>query len=107
MCMLWAPLAGSARLATSAASAAGPPMAAPPSRTPFTSRDLAQLAARGIAPDEALRQLEQLRRPPPALELDRPCTPGDGIERLDGAERARLAALHEAAAARGELCAFV
>ena len=74
---------------------------------PFTSDDLARLARHGISPEEAFRQLEQLRQPPPALELDRPCTPGDGIERLDAAERARLAALHDEAASRGELCAFV
>ncbi len=82
-------------------------MPAPKSPAPVTSRELAQLAARGIPPDEAMRQLEQLRQPPPAVELVRPCTLGDGIERLDVAERARLAALHDAAAARGELCAFV
>ena len=74
---------------------------------PSLARDLEQLAARGIAPEEAARQLGQLRSPPPALDLDRPCTPGDGIVRIDPAERARLGAVHDAAAARGELCAFV
>jgi hypothetical protein len=82
-------------------------MSTPRPPTPIASRDLAQLAARGIAPEEAMRQLEQLRQPPPAVELARPCTPGDGIERLDAADRARLAALHDAAASRGEACAFV
>ena len=69
--------------------------------------DLARLAAAGIAPEEAHRQLQQLREPPPALELARPCTIGDGIERLDDEARARLASRHDEAAARGELSAFI
>lgn len=69
--------------------------------------DFARLAAAGIAPEEAQRQLQQLREPPPALELARPCTIGDGIERLDDEARARLAARHDEAAARGELSAFI
>ena len=76
-------------------------------RSPFTADDRARLADRGIDEPEALRQLAQLREPPPRTVLVRPCTAGDGIVRWDDAERARLAAVHEAAAARGELAAFV
>ena len=75
--------------------------------SPFTDRDLARLAAVGITPEEAGRQLEQLLKPPACIELDRPCTPGDGIESLDDSARATLARRHDEAAARGELCAFV
>ena len=75
--------------------------------TSLTSSDLAQLASRGIAADEAWRQLAQLREPPPALELVRACTLGDGVERLDHAARARLAVRHDEAAERGELAAFI
>ena len=56
----------------------------------FTADDLAALTARGISVDEATRQVALLRRPPRALELDRPCRVGDGITVLTG-EQERLA----------------
>ncbi|MEY4070404.1 MAG: hypothetical protein RL721_1018, partial [Candidatus Eisenbacteria bacterium] len=46
-------------------------------------RDLSQLAERGITAAEAERQLEVMSRPAAWAVLERPCTPGDGIERLD------------------------
>ena len=78
-----------------------------PPDSSLTPQDIEQLAVRGIAVDEAHRQLRQLRDPPPALELVRPCTLGDGIELLDIAIRARLAARHDEAAANGEVSAFI
>ena len=44
--------------------------------------DRRQLAERGIAIEEALRQLELFRRPPRYVELDRACIVGDGIKAL-------------------------
>ncbi len=69
--------------------------------------DLAQLAARGIAPAEAERQLTVLAKPAAWAELDRPCTPGDGIERLDSARTEALILTHAAAAGAGRVSAFV
>jgi hypothetical protein len=69
--------------------------------------DLAQLAARGIAPAEAERQLAVMARPAAWAALVRPCTPGDGIERLDAAELAALHERHAVAAAQGRVSAFV
>ena len=48
----------------------------------FNDSDLHALADRGIEPTEAQRQLELLRRPRRYVRLLRPCTPGDGIERI-------------------------
>ena len=69
--------------------------------------DLAQLAERGIPPAEAERQLVLLERPAGHAQLVRPCTPGDGIERLDDARVGALLAQHAEAAARGRVSAFV
>src|SRR5580765_24925 len=69
--------------------------------------DLAQLAERGITPAEAERQLALLARPAGHAELVRPCTVGDGIERLDQPRVDELLARHADAAARGRVSAFV
>lgn len=71
------------------------------------SRDLAQLAERGIAPEEAERQLAALARPAAWRVLERPCTPGDGIEQLGDARVEALLAAHARAAAAGRVSAFV
>jgi hypothetical protein len=74
---------------------------------PFTAADLAELAAAGIAPDEARRQLAQLAAPPAPVRLIRPCLAGDGVERLDAARQAELFALGDAARRAGRLLKFV
>jgi len=56
----------------------------------FSPEQLQQLADRGISAEEGHRQLGLLREPPPPAALRRPCTVGDGIRRLDDAERGRL-----------------
>jgi hypothetical protein len=71
------------------------------------SADLQQLAARGIAVAEAERQLRVLARGPAYCALERPCTPGDGLERLDDARVATLLATHAKSAALGRVSAFV
>jgi hypothetical protein len=73
----------------------------------FTNTDLRQLEARGISQGEAERQLRLLREAPPATQLDRPCTIGDGIVRLDSAQHADLIAAAADAAADGRLTKFV
>jgi hypothetical protein len=73
----------------------------------WSAADLEQLARRGIAPEEAERQLALLRNPPPPARLARPATAGDGIERLSPARFARLVALGEQARDAGRLAKFV
>lgn len=65
------------------------------------------LAERGIGLDEARRQLDLLRHPPPPIVLDRPCTLGDGIVRLQEAQHADLLQRFESAARQGRFSRFV
>jgi hypothetical protein len=74
---------------------------------PFTDDDLEQLRARGISVEEATRQIERLSAPPRYVDVDRACTPGDGIEVLDDAEVDELVSLGEAAARDGRCRKFV
>jgi len=73
----------------------------------FTEADRRALAARGISEEEALRQLERMSRPPVHAELVRPCTPGDGIERIDAARFPALLEAHARAASAGAVSVFV
>lgn len=73
----------------------------------FTEADRRELAARGIPEHEALRQLALMSHPPGHARLERPCTVGDGIERLDEARLPALEAAHVRAAAAGAVSLFV
>jgi Domain of unknown function (DUF4301) len=73
----------------------------------FSAGDLEQLAARGIAPEEALRQLALLRGPEPFATLERACTVGDGILRCEEAERGRFEAMSHDAFRAGRCTKFV
>ena len=75
--------------------------------TAFTDSDRRQLAARGIALAEAERQLELLARPAAWAALERPCTVGDGIDRLEPAAVEPLLQQHARAASSGRVSAFV
>jgi hypothetical protein len=74
---------------------------------PFTAADLEELASRGISVEEIGTQLRQLRRPPPPIVLDRPCTIGDGIVQLDPATQSKLIAQGDEAARAGRVVKFV
>jgi len=78
-----------------------------PARQPFTDADLEQLAGAGIAVEEAERQLALLAEPPRAVRLLRPCTVGDGVERLVPGRFDELVALGEEVRDRGRLTKFV
>jgi hypothetical protein len=73
----------------------------------LTSNDERQLRGQGIALEEAHRQLGLLAGRPRYLNIDRPCTLGDGIERLDDDEVVTLHALHDGAARQGRFHKFV
>jgi hypothetical protein len=74
---------------------------------PFSDADLAQLRQRGIRVEEAQRQLRMFEHPPAAPRLDRPCTIGDGIDRLPASDDGERLALHAEAAREGRLLKFV
>src|SRR6185295_11123428 len=69
----------------------------------FTDRDLQQMAELGIAPEEAARQIELFRNPPPHTRVLRPCRLGDGIRSLSPAEHAPLLAIFEDAVRKGRI----
>ncbi|MDY7094962.1 MAG: DUF4301 family protein [Acidobacteriota bacterium] len=75
--------------------------------TTFGDQDHQQLTERGIAVEEAQRQLKVLRSPPPAADLDRPCTVGDGIERLGESQAQARIGRFESAAAAGRVTKMV
>ena len=75
--------------------------------TSLFSDDRAQLAATGITPQEAERQLALLREPPAPTRLVRPAIPGDGIEVLAESSFSQLHALHAEAAREGRFTKFI
>jgi hypothetical protein len=100
--------AGRGTLAVTVAAAATAAMAtADPAGDLFSPRDLRQMAAMGIAPAEAARQVEVFRHPPPYTRVLRPCRPGDGIRALAAEDHATLLGHFDAAARRGRTAKFV
>ncbi len=73
----------------------------------LTPADEEQLQRHGISLEQARLQLERLRRPPSYARLERPCSVGDGIERLLPEEARRLGALHDRVAREGRVLKFV
>lgn len=73
----------------------------------FTAEDLALMARLGIDPDEAARHVELLTHPPAPAALVRPCTRGDGVERLAEERHRDLLALFGEAEKAGRLSKFV
>src|SRR5689334_4490966 len=73
----------------------------------FSARDLQQMAGLGLAPEEAARQVELFRNPPPYTRVLRPCRPGDGIRTLALADHDEFLSHFDAAARRGRTAKFV
>lgn len=73
----------------------------------FTAADLSAMARLGIDPAEAARHVSLLNHPPAAAPLARPCTRGDGVERLAEERHRDLLALFEEAEKAGRLSKFV
>lgn len=74
---------------------------------PFSPRDLEDIRARGITPEEIKRQTDLLRAPPPPPVLDRPCTPEDGILTLKTDEASARIHLFDQAREEGRLSKFI
>lgn len=73
----------------------------------FSSDDLAQLAERGIAPEDARSQLARIGRGFPGVCLDRPCTVGDGLLRIGSEQMAETLGAFERARSAGRIARFV
>ena len=73
----------------------------------FTGDDLSRMARLGIDPAEAARHVELLTHPPAPTALARPCTRGDGVERLAEERHRDLLALFQEAEKEGRLSKFV
>ena len=75
--------------------------------TSFNAADRLQLREHGISVEEAERQLRLFREPPGYIQLDRPCTVGDGIVKISRDEIPDLHARHADAAAAGRFVKLV
>jgi hypothetical protein len=73
----------------------------------FTVADLAAMSRFGIDPVEAGRHVTLLTKPPAPAPLVRPCTRGDGLERLAEERHRDLLSLFEEAEKAGRLSKFV
>jgi hypothetical protein len=73
----------------------------------FSAADRRQLESLGIDPQRAARQLELLRAGQAWSRLERPCTPGDGILRINDDYHATLDRYFDRAAEAGRLTRFV
>ncbi|MBN2468507.1 MAG: DUF4301 family protein [Deltaproteobacteria bacterium] len=73
----------------------------------FAESDVIQINARGITVEEVLNHLEMFRKGHSYLTLERACTIGDGIVRVEESEIDELHTEHQRAADRGSLLKFV
>ncbi len=73
----------------------------------FQDRDQDQIAAHGTTEKAILKQIETFRRGFPFADLDRPCTPGDGVTVLSPQDAAPLQARYTQAVSAGRVQKFV
>ncbi|MHC1729404.1 MAG: DUF4301 family protein [Syntrophobacteraceae bacterium] len=73
----------------------------------FTNADRQQMKALGIGVPTVLEQVETFRRSDFSVRLMRPCTLGDGVQRVEEADAAKYLPLHQAAARAGRFTKFV
>lgn len=71
------------------------------------SHDLRQIKAHGLTIGQVMHQIALLRKNDCFLTLNRPCTVGDGIVRIQESDEPALLRLHQEAAQRGRLLKFV
>ena len=73
----------------------------------FSVKDIKDIRARGITPEEVQRQIEIFKKGFSNVDLLRPCRIGDGIRELDEKDIARLAAVYSKAQSSGRAMKFV
>jgi hypothetical protein len=77
------------------------------SRTIFHERDQHQIAAQGTTEKAICNQIETFRRGFPFAQLDRPCTPGDGVTVLSPQDAKQLTSRYAEAMSAGRVQKFV
>jgi len=73
----------------------------------FTGADRKQIKEHGLSEAEVLSQLEMFVHGIPPVNLDRPCTVGDGIVRLEQEEMDQLVEIYRPSARAGRAMKFV
>lgn len=73
----------------------------------FCEEDLRQIAERGLTLEKVLSDIKRCKKGFPMVQLQRPCTVGDGITVLRGGEPDRLSQIHAQAASAGRITKFV
>ena len=73
----------------------------------FSKNDLEQIKQHGLSLDVVLRQLEQFNSPPPYQRLVRPCTLGDGIQKIEAEKAKKYTDLFAQEVAKGRFLKFV
>jgi hypothetical protein len=73
----------------------------------FTNADCQQMEALGIEPSDVFRQIGIFRRSNFSARLNRPCTLGDGVWKIDAADAEKYLDLHRGAASRGRFMKLV
>ncbi|MEA2014792.1 MAG: DUF4301 family protein, partial [Thermodesulfobacteriota bacterium] len=74
---------------------------------PFTESDLETIRKEGLTVEDLSSQLEILRNETIPLELDRPCSIGDGIVVIPNSDKEALISIYNNAAAKGRTAKFV
>ncbi len=77
------------------------------SQVRFQNRDQLQIAAHHTTEKAIIDQIETFRRGFPFAQLDRPCTPGDGVTRLATQDAEQLASRYANAVSDGRVQKFV
>ncbi|MCK9276405.1 MAG: DUF4301 family protein [Syntrophales bacterium] len=75
--------------------------------TLFSVKDVEAIEAKGLTPEEVLRQLKLLRKGSHPVDLIRPCTASDGIEIVDERRIKILLAAFDKARSAGRITKFV
>jgi len=73
----------------------------------FSERDKVQIAKKGLTVEQLMEQIEIFREGAAPLNLNRPCTIGDGICVIDEEEGQVLASLHDEEARSGRMMKLV
>jgi hypothetical protein len=73
----------------------------------FTNADRRQMKALGVSAARVVEQIETFRRSDSLVGLDRPCTIGDGVRKIDDSDVHKYTALHASAAGRDRFMKFV